>query len=69
MCASNGVTDRANARLTIPEALADPIVQALMAADHLDPESVAALMRRMAHLARRAPSLEPRHEWRDGNAR
>lgn len=37
------------------EALADPIVQALMAADRVDPKSVAELMRRMAdRLAHRA---------------
>jgi hypothetical protein len=38
----------------VSDALADPIVQALMAADGIDAERVAALMRRMAaRLARR----------------
>ncbi|HEX3953606.1 MAG TPA: hypothetical protein VHW90_08545 [Stellaceae bacterium] len=32
----------------VREALADPIVQALLAADHLDPGEVADLLRRMA---------------------
>jgi hypothetical protein len=32
----------------VAEALADPIVQALMAADHVDPRGLAALMRVMA---------------------
>jgi hypothetical protein len=43
----------------VSEALADPIVQALMAADCVAPASVAALSRRMAgQLAIRAPSQE-----------
>jgi hypothetical protein len=43
--------------LSLAEALADPIVQALVAADRIDPENVAALMRRMAaRLASRARS-------------
>jgi hypothetical protein len=39
---------RSNRRFGVSDALADPIVQALMAADRVDPGSVAALMRRMA---------------------
>lgn len=38
----------ANRRFGVSDALGDQIVQALMAADRIDPSSVAALMRRMA---------------------
>jgi hypothetical protein len=53
--AKKGPPDRL--RFSVSEALADPIVRALMAADRISPESVAALMQRMAALlASRAPS-------------
>jgi len=38
----------ANWTFGVSDALADPIVQALMAADRIDPSSVVALMRRIA---------------------
>lgn len=38
----------ANRRLGVSDALADPMVQALMAADGIDPRNVMALMRRTA---------------------
>ena len=49
----------ANERLGVSDALSDPIVRAVMAADRIDPDCVAALMRHMAaRLAKRATSSE-----------
>lgn len=45
---SRGEARCANRRFGMSDALADPIVQALMTADRIDARSVAALMRRVA---------------------
>jgi len=45
---SLGGVRSANRGFDVSDALADPIVQALMAADRVEPRSVAALMRRTA---------------------
>ena len=48
----------------VADALADPIVQALMAADRVAPECVAALMRRVAlELHDRARAAEGGKSW------
>lgn len=45
---SRGESRCANRTFGVSDALADPIVQALMAADRIDASSVAALMQRIA---------------------
>jgi hypothetical protein len=57
-------TDMSGVPRGVSEALADPIVQALMAADRVAPASVAALARWMAgQLAKKARSEEWLSEW------
>jgi hypothetical protein len=43
---------------TLEDALADPLVQALMAADGVDPESLADCLDRMAELIKRRDETE-----------
>jgi hypothetical protein len=47
-CNRQAVTLAPDLRLSVREALADPIVQALLAADGVDPRDVAELARRIA---------------------
>jgi hypothetical protein len=54
-CNSNVVTQDEGVSRGVREALADPIVQALLAADRVNPQDVADLSRRIAaRLSRRA---------------
>jgi hypothetical protein len=54
-CNSNAVTQDEGVSRGVREALADPIVQALLAADRVNPQDVADLSRRIAaRLSRRA---------------
>lgn len=64
--AANGLADSLSTGLSeaVSEVLADPIVQALMAADGVERNSVQALLRDMAwKLANREPAAECRCSW------
>jgi hypothetical protein len=64
--AANGLADSMLKGLSrgVSEALADPIVQALMAADGVDRDCVEAMLRRVtAKLAGRGPYVQSRCSW------
>ena len=53
---------RQDKSMTLPEILSDPLIQAVMAADGVNPRDLAAELRRVALALPRHPSPDPRAE-------